>query len=81
MIREMALRTSQLALHKCHETLSRGDFRAELATLEIPTLTVQGDEDVSNPLELTLRRTVSLVPNACLVEYEGAPRGVFLSYT
>ncbi|SAL32335.1 alpha/beta fold hydrolase [Caballeronia humi] len=78
---EMALRTSPLALHECYETINGGDFRAELAALGLPTLVVQGDDDVSNPLELTSRRTAALVPNARLVVYEGAPHGVFLSHT
>jgi pimeloyl-ACP methyl ester carboxylesterase len=52
----------------------------ELAALDVPTLIVQGDDDVSNPLELTSRRTAALMPDARLVVYEGAPHGVFLSH-
>jgi pimeloyl-ACP methyl ester carboxylesterase len=79
-IREMALRTSQFALSACYDTINGGDFRAELATLDVPTLIVQGDDDASNPLELTSRRTAALMPDARLVVYEGAPHGVFLSH-
>ncbi|SAK73169.1 alpha/beta hydrolase [Caballeronia temeraria] len=78
-IREMALRTSHHALFACNETVNRGDFRNELRDIDVPTLIVQGDRDVSNPLELTSERTARLIPNARLVVYEGAPHGVFLS--
>ncbi|SAK88945.1 alpha/beta fold hydrolase [Caballeronia ptereochthonis] len=78
-VREMALRTSQQALYACNETVSRGDFRAELRDIDVPTLVVQGDRDVSNPLELTSQRTARIIPDARLVVYEGAPHGVFLS--
>lgn len=76
---EMALRTSHQALFACNETVSRGDFRAELRDVDVPTLVVQGDCDVSNPLELTSRRTARTIPHARLVVYEGAPHGIFLS--
>jgi non-heme chloroperoxidase len=78
-IREMALRTSHHALFACNETVNNGDFRDELRDIDVPTLIVQGDRDVSNPLELTSRRTARLIPDARLVVYEGAPHGVFLS--
>ncbi|KXU87292.1 arylesterase [Caballeronia megalochromosomata] len=78
-IREMALRTSHQALFACNETVNVGDFRDELRDIDVPTLIVQGDRDVSNPLELTSQRTARLIPNARLVVYDGAPHGVFLS--
>ncbi|SAK72459.1 arylesterase [Caballeronia hypogeia] len=78
-VREMALRTSHQALFACNETVSRGDFRNELRDVDVPTLIVQGGRDLSNPLELTSRRTARAIPDARLVVYEGAPHGIFLS--
>ncbi|SAK93078.1 alpha/beta hydrolase [Caballeronia fortuita] len=78
-IREMALRTSHHALFACNETVSNGDFRDELRDIDVPTLIVQGDHDLSSPLELTSQRTARLIPHARLVVYEGAPHGIFLS--
>jgi non-heme chloroperoxidase len=78
-IREMALRTSHRALLDCNETVSTGDFREELKRIDVPTLIVQGDCDVSNPLELTSQRTAQIIPGAQLIVYEGAPHGIFLS--
>lgn len=77
MDREMALRTSHQALFECNETVVSGDFRAELPRIDVPTLIVQSDRDVSNPLELTSQRTAQLMPNARLVVYDNAPHGIF----
>ncbi len=75
----MALRTSHQALFECNDTVMRGDFRAKLQHINVPALIVQGDCDVSNPLELTSRRTAQLMLDARLVVYENAPHGIFLS--
>lgn len=56
------------------------DFRAELATLSLPTLIVQGDADASAPLPLTGARTAELLPNCRLLVYENAPHGLYLTH-
>lgn len=55
------------------------DFRAELATLAVPTLIIQGDADASAPLPLTGMRTAELIPNCRLLVYENAPHGLYLT--
>lgn len=56
------------------------DFRAELATLSLPTLIVQGDADASAPLPLTGIRTAEFLPNCRLRVYENAPHGLYLTH-
>jgi non-heme chloroperoxidase len=56
------------------------DFRAELETLSLPTLIVQGDADASAPLPLTGARTAELLPNCRLLVYENAPHGLYLTH-
>jgi pimeloyl-ACP methyl ester carboxylesterase len=56
------------------------DFRPELAKLEVPTLIVHGDRDVSAPLPITGRKTAALLPNATVKIYEGAPHGLLLTH-
>jgi non-heme chloroperoxidase len=79
-VKGMALRASRLALAEFHRTLTRADFRAELPRLDLPVLVVQGDADATCPLDLTGRRTATLVPDARLLVYEGAPHGLFVSH-
>ena len=56
------------------------DFRPDLAKLDVPTLIVHGDKDVSAPLAITGRKTAALLPHATVKIYEGAPHGLFLTH-
>ena len=55
------------------------DMRGELPRITAPTLIVHGDADASAPIDLTARKTVRMMPNARLVEYEGAGHGLYAS--
>ena len=79
-VRDMALRTSGMALLACNRTLTQADFRAELPTLTVPTLVIHGERDMTCPLDLTGRPTAALIPGARLTVYEGAPHGLFLTH-
>lgn len=75
----MMAETSMQAVLECNRAFSTADFRAELPKLTLPTLVVQGDNDASAPLELTGRPTATLMKNARLVVYEGAPHGLIFT--
>jgi pimeloyl-ACP methyl ester carboxylesterase len=74
------LRCSMQALVECNRALTSTDFRAELPKIEVPTLIVHGDRDVSAPLPITGRKTAALMPRATVKIYEGAPHGLFLTH-
>lgn len=57
------------------------DFRQELARITLPTLIIQGDNDTSAPIELTGRKTASLIRGSQLKVYEGAAHGLALTHT
>ena len=59
---------------------TEADFRPEMARLELPTLIVHGDRDVSAPLELTGRKSQALIRGSELRIYEGAPHGLLLTH-
>ncbi|MBU3061229.1 alpha/beta hydrolase [Nocardia sp. NEAU-G5] len=61
------------------DTNTDADLTAELPGITVPTLILQGDLDVNNPIEATGRRCAQLIPHARLVEFEGAGHGVYLS--
>jgi non-heme chloroperoxidase len=61
------------------DTNAEADLRADLASIGVPTLIIQGDADKNNPLELTGRRTVELIPDAKLVILNGAGHGLYRS--
>ncbi|UNC00368.1 alpha/beta hydrolase [Mycolicibacterium boenickei] len=59
---------------------AHADYRAELAEFDLPVLVIQGDADVSTPIELTGRRTVALLPQGTLVEIPGAAHGLYVTH-
>jgi pimeloyl-ACP methyl ester carboxylesterase len=57
------------------------DFRPDLASCTVPTLVIHGSGDKTVPIDPTAREVVKAVPQATLIEYDGAPHGVFASHT
>jgi len=76
----LMLRCSMKALVECNRALTSTDFRQDLAKVDVPTLIVHGDKDVSAPLSITGRKTAALMPQASVKIYEGAPHGLFLTH-
>ncbi|HKR36311.1 MAG TPA: alpha/beta hydrolase [Steroidobacteraceae bacterium] len=80
-IEGLMLQCSMKALIDCNKALAATDFRAEVAKINVPTLIVHGDKDVSAPLALSGRKTAALLPNAIVKIYEGAPHGLLYTHT
>lgn len=55
------------------------DFRDDLSSIAVPVLVIHGTADKTVPIEVSGRRTVKLLSNATLVEYDGEPHGLFLT--
>ena len=56
------------------------DFRPDLAAFRVPTLIIHGTGDATVPIEPTARAAAKAIPHARLIEYDGAPHGVFASH-
>ena len=76
----LALQASPKATIDLVRTNSESDLRAEMASITVPTLLIHGDADAGNPIDLTSRKSLKLIPNASLKVYENAPHGVLLSH-
>jgi len=74
------VQSSLKALVDCVRVACETDHRADLPKTTMPTLIVQGDEDVSAPLAQTGRRTAQLIPGSRLIVYVGAPHGLMFSH-
>ncbi len=72
--------TSLKAAIECNRSITETDFRADLPKIGIPALIIQGDKDVSAPLERTGRKAAALIPGCVLKVYEGAPHGLMLTH-
>jgi non-heme chloroperoxidase len=71
----VAAGASPYATFVCVETWLT-DFRADLATIDIPVLVVHGTEDRILPYEATAKRLPALVPGLKLVSVEGGPHNI-----
>ncbi|MFC0410184.1 alpha/beta fold hydrolase [Roseomonas elaeocarpi] len=75
----LALAASPKATLDCVRAFSETDFRTDLARITVPTLVIHGDADSTVPIDSAGRRTAAMVPGARLLEYPGAPHGLFFT--
>jgi len=75
----MALTGSLRATLACANSWASTDFREDLQRIEIPVLVIHGTGDATVPINASGRRTVKLLPNATLSEYDGEPHGLMLT--
>jgi pimeloyl-ACP methyl ester carboxylesterase len=59
---------------------SETDFRPDMRAFTVPTLIVQGDADLVNPVERSGRKRAQAIPGSQLTIYEGGPHGVFITH-
>ncbi|MBO9707686.1 MAG: alpha/beta hydrolase [Caulobacter sp.] len=79
-IGEQMRQVSPKAMLDCNLAMIEADFRPELAQIDLPSLVIHGDRDVSAPLERTGARAAALIPGAELRVYEDAPHGLFVTH-
>jgi pimeloyl-ACP methyl ester carboxylesterase len=77
---DMLLRCSLRVLLDLHRVFTATDFRPELRKVSVPTLIIHGDIDTSTPIELTGRKTASLIPGSQFKVYEGAAHGLPITH-
>jgi non-heme chloroperoxidase len=74
------MRASPKGTIACMHAIARGDFRADMRTVTVPTLIAHGDKDMVNPLDTTARKAAELIPGSTLKVYEGAPHGLVITH-
>lgn len=77
---QQILQTSPEVAAATFRALYRADVRPDLPKVDRPLLILQGDRDVSAPLDITGRRVAAGVRGAELKVYEGAPHGLFVTH-
>lgn len=61
----------------CAESFGHTDFRGDLPAFRVPTLVIHGTGDQTVPIDATGRKAAAGISGAQLVEYDGAPHGLF----
>ena len=75
----MAMQASPRATIECIKAFGRTDLRADLARATKPVLVIHGTNDQTVPIDVAGRRAAAAIPGATLVEYDGAPHGLFIT--
>lgn len=76
-MRSVAMQASLRATLECAKSFATTDFRDELGAFTMPTLLIHGTGDKTVPIDAASRAAAKGIPHATLIEYEGAPHGLF----
>jgi non-heme chloroperoxidase len=74
------MRASPKGAIECMRAISRGDLRADMRTVTVPTLIVHGEKDQVSPLEKTAKKVAELIAGCELRVYEEAPHGLVITH-
>ena len=61
----------------CAKSFATTDFRGDLPAFKVPTLVIHGIEDKTVPIDAAGRAAAKGIAQSTLIEYEGAPHGLF----
>ena len=75
----LAMQASLRSTLACAESFSFTDFRPDLPAFNVPTLVIHGTGDKTVPIDATGRAAAAGIAQSQLVEYDGAPHGLFVT--
>lgn len=76
----VAMQGSLRATLECVRAFSSTDFRPDLAAFKVPTLIIHGVEDQTVPIAASARLAARGIAGSTLIEYAGAPHGLFATH-
>ncbi|TXT41471.1 MAG: alpha/beta hydrolase fold protein [Comamonadaceae bacterium] len=78
--RGVSLQASLRATLACAKSFSSTDFRPDLPAFKVPTRIIHGTEDNIVPIEASSRLAAKGIAQSELIEYAGAPHGLFATH-
>ena len=75
-----AMQASLRATLACAASFATTDFRGDLASFKVPTLIIHGTDDMTVPIDAAGRAAAKGIAASTLVEYDGAPHGLFATH-
>jgi non-heme chloroperoxidase len=64
----------------CAKAFSSTDLRPDLAAFKVPTLIIHGTDDKTVPIDAAGRAAARGIAQSTLIEYDGAPHGLFATH-
>ena len=64
----------------CAQAFSQTDFRPDLSAFHVPTLIIHGTADKTVPIGASARAAAKGIAQSELIEYQGAPHGLFATH-
>ncbi len=78
--RNVAMQASLKATLDCAKAFATTDFRPDLKSFTVPTLIIHGTADQIVPIDASARAAVKGIADSKLIEYDGAPHGLFATH-
>jgi non-heme chloroperoxidase len=78
--RSIAMQAGLNATLGCAQAFSSTDFRPDLPAFSVPTLIIHGTADKTVPIDASGRQAAKMIANSHLIEYDGAPHGLFATH-
>lgn len=75
----LAMQASLRSTLACAQSFGHTDFRPDLPAFRVPTLVIHGTGDKTVPIDATGRAAAEGIGASQLVEYDGAPHGLFVT--
>lgn len=72
-----AMQATQISTLGAAAAFSSTDLRSEMASVNVPTLVIHGDDDQTVPIKATGEQAAKLIPGAQYIVYEGEPHGLY----
>ncbi len=75
--RSVSMHASLKATLECAKSFATTDFRGDLPAFKVPTLIIHGTDDKTVPIDASGRAAAKGIAQSTLLEYDGAPHGLF----
>ena len=75
--RSVSMQASLKATLECAKSFATTDFRSDLSAFKVPTLIIHGTADKTVPIDAAGRAAAKGIAQSTLIEYDGAPHGLF----
>jgi non-heme chloroperoxidase len=75
--RAVSMQAGLKAVLDCVKAFATTDFRPDLKAFNVPTLIIHGSQDKTVPIDASGRAAAAGIAHSVLIEYEGAPHGLF----